>query len=840
MADPRTFQAPPAGPRAHARRCLLALCAWVVASALGYFSLDRQAVAPLTAPGNQFSAQRAREAMDGVLPVVIPHPAGSSEAQQVRTRIADHLRRLGYQPEEQTRFAVGSGGVAGTINNVLARRNGREAGPALLCVAHYDSVWAGPGVADDLSGVGVLLELARIQIEARRSRQPVVFLFTDAEEQGLVGAAGFLDHPMCEDVGLVMNFEARGGSGVAYMFETGRGNAELMRMYADCVSHPTAASLTTEIYKRLPNDTDFSFFRDAGLAGFNFAFIEDMHVYHTPLDDFDHLSLASLQHEGEQAAQLMERWTNHAPPPAGEEVGDAIYGSLPGNWMIIYGETTARWLSLLCLLALVWAVHASVTRSRVLWSEVAGGLGLAILCVVGGSLISVLWSSALRSLAGTPNPWLAQPLWLLGIQLGWVLCLWLAVVAAWGNKVGRVGTVLGAVLGWGLTALATALFMPGVSFLFTPVVVVMTATLYLTLRDAHLHNRLARGMAGTLPVAALIWIPAHRGLVAAAGPGVELALLLPILVLGTVFMPLLIGIPIWLRHSLKGLGALLLCVSTVGTLWAPAQSAQRPTKLNLVYAQDLPAAGEAQWQARTGGAPLPEEFAKNWGFEETESRDPGDSIRPPGWSGGRTFVAPAPHLGLDPPRLELAPGEWVGDGRDLAWRILGTLYPGRRAAGIDERVLRLHTTRVRGITRAAEEFLLTSPADEVSVRTQLSVLGSPHPVRLLAQGTSLGTRKHFTILDIPDVGMPVEIWIEPDPSREQKGPVQDVSSGPSDGRELHLRLVDRRSGLPFSAVSMMEDRPNDHVPAHDGDGIMVSVEMKLTLPPVPTGEGEAE
>ena len=135
---------------------------------------------------------------------------------------------------------------------------------------------------------------------------------------------------------------------------------------------------------------------------------------------------------------------------------------------------------------------------------------------------------------------------------------------------------------------------------------------------------------------------------------------------------------------------------------------------------------------------------------------------------------------------------------------------------------------------------MTSPADEISVRTQLSVLSSPHPVRLVAQGTSLGTRKHFTILDIPDVGMPVEIWIEAEPSGEQKGPAQDVSSGPSDGRELHLRLVDRRSGLPFNAASMMEDRPHDHVPAHDGDGIMVSVEMKLTLPPVPTGEGEAE
>jgi len=810
MADPRTFQAPPAGPRAHGRRCLLGLLGWVLASVLGFFAVDPPAPLAATASGNQFSAQRAGEAMAGLLQGMGAHPAGSPEAEQMRTRIADHLRLLGYQPEEQIQFAVGKGGVAGNIHNVIARRNGREAGPALLCVAHYDSVWAGPGVSDDLSGVGVLLELARIQIESRRSRQPVVFLFTDAEEQGLVGAAGFLDHPMCEDVGLVMNFEARGGSGVAYMFETGRGNADLMRMYADCVSHPSAASLTTEIYKHLPNDTDFSFFRDAGFAGFNFAFIEDLHVYHTPLDDFDHLSLASLQHAGEQAAQLMERWVNQVPPRSGEGVGDLVHGSLPGGWMLLYSEGTARLVSLLCLLALVWAAQVCVARGRADWGEIAGGLGLAALCVLFGSLASVLLSSGIRWLAGTPQPWLAQPLWLLGIEVGLALCLWWGVVGRWGNQVGRVGAVLGAALGWGLGALATALFLPGISFLFTPVALILTVTIYLTPWDVYLRNRLARGLAGVLPMAALIWIPAHRGLVAAAGPGVGLALILPILLLGTCFMPLMIGVPTWMRRSLGGIGVLVLCVSTVGTLLVPAQSAQRPAKLNLVYSQDLPVVGQAQWQARTDGVPLPDAFAEAWNFEEFKPLESEDSPRPPGWAGGRVYVSPAPHLGLTPPRLELEPGEWVGDGRDLSWRIRGTLHSGRGSA------------------------------DEVSARTQLSILKAPYPVRLVATGTSLGTRKHFTLLDVPEAGVPVEIWIEVGEPDDQEGQARDMPSEPTTESELHLRLVDRSSGLPSSGADMLAARPHEYVPAHDGDGIMVSVELKLTLPPAPTEEGEAK
>jgi hypothetical protein len=478
--------------------------------------------------------------------------------------------------------------------------------------------------------------------------------------------------------------------------------------------------------------------------------------------------------------------------------------------MLLYSEGTARLVSLLCLLALVWAAQVCVARGRADWGEIAGGLGLAALCVLFGSLASALWSNGMRWLAGTSQPWLAQPLWLLGIQVGLALCLWWGVVVRWGNKVGRVGAVLGAALGWGLGALATALFLPGISFLFTPIALILTVTIYLTPWDVYLQNRLARGLAGVLPVAALIWIPAHRGLVAAAGPGVGLALVLPILLLGTCFMPLMIGVPMWMRRSLGGLGVLALCASSVGTLLAPAQSAQRPAKLNLVYSQDQPVLGEAQWQARTDGVPLPDAFAEAWNFEEFKPLEAEDSPRPPGWAGGRVFVAPAPHLGLTPPRLELESGEWVGEGRDLSWWIRGTLYSGR------------------------------GPADEVSERTQLSILESPHPVQLVARGTSFGTRKHFTLLDVPEAGMPVEIWIEVGGSDDQEGLASDMSSEPTKERELHLRLVDRRSGLPVSGADLLAARPNDHVPAHDGDGVMVSVELKLALPPTRAGEGEAE
>jgi len=772
---------------------------------LGYVGLAPSTARPTAAPGNLFSAQRAGNAMAQLLHGIGSHPAGSPAADQLRSRIVDHLRALGYQPELQTTFAVGKGGVAGTVRNVIARSSGREPGPALVCVAHYDSVWAGPGVSDDLSGVGVLLELARIHIEGRRTRQPVVFLFTDAEEQGLVGASAFMDHLLCQDVGLVLNFEARGGSGLAYMFETGPQNESLVRMYADCVSRPTASSLSTEIYRHLPNDTDFSFFRDGGLPGFNFAFIEDLHVYHTPLDDFEHLSLDSLQHEGDQALELMKRWLGQVPPPASS--ANVICTSLPGNWMILYGQTTGRVVSLLCLLALAWGAQGCVLRARATWAEVRGGFVLAAASVLVGCVTAVSWSSALRSLIGTPRPWDDQPYWCLGIQIGVAICTWTILIKNWGASVGRVGAVLGMSLGWGFAALGSSLFLPGASFLFTLPAVFLTAVLYLIPRDVYLQSRLARGLGGILPLAALVWISAQRGIAEAVGPGVELALALPILVLGTFFMPLLIGIPHWVRRVLASSGVLILLGSSMGTLLAPSQSILRPAKLNLVYAQDVAGTGRAQWQAWTSGSPLPDEFAQHWGFSEVEPQENQDELDPeqrllisPGWAGRRLFSAPAPHLGLELPRLELDPGAWVGKGEALAWRATGTL----------------HAHGIRG-------------------RTTVTVLEAPGPVSLVAHGVSLGVREHFTFMDVPDQGLAIELWVGPPEAQEIEGqtPGRQADSADTGDGALHLRLVHRGPGLPASAAHLLAARPAGFVPAGDGDGILLSGRFDLTLPAVP-------
>src|SRR5207253_129548 len=113
----------------------------------------------------------------------------------------------------------------------------------------------------------------------------VILLIDDGEEAGLFGAEAFVhEHPWAKDVGLVVNLDARGNRGSSVMFETSEGNGWLIAEFARAVPHPLAASLSMDVYRLLPNDTNMTVFKRAGMAGLNFAFVGGLSAYHTPSD----------------------------------------------------------------------------------------------------------------------------------------------------------------------------------------------------------------------------------------------------------------------------------------------------------------------------------------------------------------------------------------------------------------------------------------------------------------------------------------------------------------------------------------------------------------------------
>ena len=308
------------------------------------------------APDVVFSADRAEAILRDVLQDNKPHVAGSQENALVRDRVVGHLEAAGYETEIQSRFHCNPVfGTCSPVENILAVKRGSEGKYAVLLTAHYDSVWAGPGAADDGAGVAAILEIARMAADFPPFRNDVIFLISDSEENGLIGAHAFAEHhPLFERVKAVINLEARGVSGPSSMFETGEGNRSVIRMLSKNVDRPVANSLTYEVYKRMPNDTDYTVYKREGIMGVNFAFVEGVALYHSVLDDPDHLDLGSLQHHGDNAWGMLKAF--------GERGLDTIIHREDAGYIDLFGTRLSHYpVSISGGLALflgVWAMLA--------------------------------------------------------------------------------------------------------------------------------------------------------------------------------------------------------------------------------------------------------------------------------------------------------------------------------------------------------------------------------------------------------------------------------------------------------------------------------------------------
>jgi len=166
-----------------------------------------------------------------------PHPIGSAANREVRDYIVQYFESLGLETEVQKTtvvyrhpFQAENPTIIGNVENIFARLPGTGKGVGvnedLVLMAHYDSRADGPGAGDDASGTASIMETARIMTAGPTPRHDVIFLITDGEEMGLLGAQGFFrQHPAAQKAGLVLDFEARGSYGVSSMFETSDGNA---------------------------------------------------------------------------------------------------------------------------------------------------------------------------------------------------------------------------------------------------------------------------------------------------------------------------------------------------------------------------------------------------------------------------------------------------------------------------------------------------------------------------------------------------------------------------------------------------------------------------------------
>jgi hypothetical protein len=281
----------------------------------------------------EFSTNRALEHITAMTKE--PHYVGTKNHEVVAEYIIKELKKLGLETTVQEGFTLSDWGNLVKSKNIMCRIEGSANGKALLLLSHYDSAphSFSHGASDDASGVATILEGVRAFLNAKtKNKNDIIILFTDAEELGLNGAALFVtQHQWAKEVGLVLNFEARGSSGPSYMLmETNKGNAGLVNEFAKAgATYPVSNSLMYSIYKMLPNDTDLTVFREQGnIQGFNFAFIDGHFNYHTQQDDVAHLDKSTLKHQGSYLMPLLNYFSN-ADLNATASTADDVYFTIP-------------------------------------------------------------------------------------------------------------------------------------------------------------------------------------------------------------------------------------------------------------------------------------------------------------------------------------------------------------------------------------------------------------------------------------------------------------------------------------------------------------------------------
>jgi hypothetical protein len=758
---------------AHPIAVLIAL--GLMAAILAFVVLAAQPPPPksATAPAGEFSAARAMALLDRLLTADTPHPTGSAANADVAERIRAELTAMGYAVETQETFACRvAWAVCGSVTNIISQFPGATDGPAVLLTAHYDSVPAGPGAADDMAGVAAILETARILRAEAPPRNPVIFLFSDGEEPGLLGAEAFVTrHPWAARIGVVVNLEANGTRGQSVLFETTPHNAWLVETFAAHAPRPVASSVFDTIYTFLPFNTDLTVYEEAGLAGINFAFIEEHPQYHTPLDRPANLSPGSLQHHGDNVLAAARAFAARdlANPPLGRSVYQDVVPGVVLRWPEAW--TLGIWL----VVAAVW-IGVSVVAARrgqlatrpLLW-----GLLVLPAGVLGATLLGWALGSGVSALTGVATPWYANPL-PIRVAIGGAAILWTIVVASFVvRRAGLLGVFLGVWLWWALVAILLAAFAPGIS----PLVLLPAACA--AIPAAVVSVPPFRASQQAWQIAALIalagaswfWLPFARGsdyaaLSADLGPTVGLAvglaatalapLVAPPVAYGRLYRPLLLGT------------FLLIALATVVATRVPPFSESRPARLNILHVQDRQT-GEARWalgsEAWSGNAASDalQPLLRAGGF--SAARAP---VLP--WRSQAYWVAPAPPVASQPLVAVLA----------------------------DERVDEVRVIRLRLRSSAAENRLALHVPLEARLR-RVDVVGTPYS---FASPPAQDGYQAIRCVGAACDGLTLDLHLE----SEAPPPLFAVETAP---------------GFPPDGQALRAARPDFAAPSGDGDATLL-------------------
>jgi hypothetical protein len=251
------------------------------------------------------------------------------------------------------------------------------------------------------------------------------------------------------------------------MFETSAGNGAVVAEWAALVPKPSGSSLTYEVYRRLPNDTDFTELKRLKTAGLNFAFVGGQERYHTPGDNTAALDRGSLQHHGEAALRLTRQFATMDLGSLG--AGDVVYFALPllkvvPRYSTLWALPIAGALLILFAGAVAWARRrkaasiGGIILAAVIFAAFAGGAGY--LGWRYGRLAAPLHARWLPE----GNVLLSGPYATAFVAL--IITAWLALYVLLRKKLAAHSIALGSAFVLLLAAAAASWFAAGASYVF--------------------------------------------------------------------------------------------------------------------------------------------------------------------------------------------------------------------------------------------------------------------------------------------------------------------------------------------------------------------------------------
>ncbi|HXW08181.1 MAG TPA: M28 family peptidase [Vicinamibacterales bacterium] len=561
-----------------------------------------------------FSEQNARAHVGMLAGTIGSRPVGTAANARARDYIVDQLRVFGFEVRVQEADARRPElGVTGRVTNVIGIKPGARP-EAIGLLSHYDSSPDAPGAADDALGVAVSLEAARVLAARPEGTWSLMVLVTDGEEAGLLGAAALVtDHEVTSRLHAYLNVEAVGSSGPAVLFEVGPGNGWLVGPWTRAAPHPSGASFGIEIYRRLPNDTDFSILKRREIPGLNFAATGDSYAYHTARDTPERLSQRTIRTTGENLVAIVSALeeadiTRRSP-------WLPTYFDLGGTLAVSYGPVIAWMTGALALLtggiAMVRSVAAALRIGGVGRWLFTGFWAVTGSLAVLGSMIGTTW--LLRAARETFHPWYARPdrlfllLLVVGVAVGWGagrVGQWLPArihglrhpVVAWSITL-PVWVVLAALTSWAAPGAAFLWVLPllaaGVLFSLLPLasvtavrlasILVFAVCAMLWLRPTIDMLRFTVAVFGRLPVVTPVFV--YAALMAAAGVMIVPPLTAALATSRPLLRPMLMT------------AVLLLAVSAASgfAYGAPAYTSEQPLRRVIRVIQDH-ADPEASWE----------------------------------------------------------------------------------------------------------------------------------------------------------------------------------------------------------------------------------------------------